>query len=173
MIVTDTGAFSEVTPLDVIRRAIAYWHYPWQLEAGPPQKQEERSAQPPPSVPTQQAAKVGDSITTATLIAEETTVRGSIGAGQDRYFFQFKASSPKTRVILRKLAARGFRAAVDVYDYVENRVAGQTEVGVLLGPMDRPISLAFESKPGEIYYIEVKLFESSVRGDYELTVRKE
>jgi hypothetical protein len=177
MIVTDTGAFSETTPLDVIRRAIDYWHYPWQLEAlGPPKKQEERPERPSPptsAVPTQ----INDSITTATLITEETTVRGSIVAGQDRYFFQFKASSTKTRVILRKRSASGFRAAVDIYDHVENRVAGQAEgVALLVGPggQDQPITLSFGSNPGGIYYIEVKIFVgSNTRGDYELTVRKE
>jgi trypsin-like peptidase len=33
MIVTDAGTFSEATSLDVIRRAIEKWNYPWQLVA--------------------------------------------------------------------------------------------------------------------------------------------
>ena len=174
MIVKDTGDFSEVTPLGLIRRAIEYWHYPWQLEAlGPPQKQEERPAQPPQGQTQIKQEKVGDSLTTATFITEDMTVRGSIVADQARYVFQFKASSTKTRVILRKLSARGFRAAVDVYDSVENRVAGKTEGVTLLGSQDQPVTLSFESNPGKDYYIEVKLFESNVRGDYELTIRKE
>jgi hypothetical protein len=31
MVVTDAGTFSEATPLDVIKRAIEKWNYPWQL----------------------------------------------------------------------------------------------------------------------------------------------
>jgi hypothetical protein len=36
MVVIDAGAFSEATPLEVIRRAIKKWNYPWQLAAGVP-----------------------------------------------------------------------------------------------------------------------------------------
>ena len=118
-----------------------------------------------------------DSITTAAVIDEGTTVRGSTVTGQDRYFFKFTASSTKTRVILRKRSARGFRAAVDVYDHVENRVAGKTDGVTLLlaqDSQDEPVSLSFESNPGEIYYIKVRPFvESNARGDYELTVQQE
>ena len=54
------------------------------------------------------------SITTAKLIAEGTTLSGLLVPGQDRHFFQFKASSTKTRVILRKRSKGGFQGAVDV-----------------------------------------------------------
>jgi hypothetical protein len=177
MIVTDTGAFSEATPLDVIRRAIEYWRYPWQLEAGLPEKQEEkpeRSSSPTPPVQTpRKKQEAGDSITTATLMTEGETVRGSLVPGQNRHFFQFKASSAKTRVILRKRSKRGFQGAVDIYDHDENRVDGKAEGVVLIGPgQDQPISLSIESNPGEIYYIMIRDLGSNPSSDYELTVRK-
>jgi hypothetical protein len=176
MIVTDTGAFSEATPLDVIRRAIEYWRYPWQLEAGPPTKQDEKPERPSsPTPPVQSQIKkpeTGDSITTATLLPEGETVRGSLVPGQNRHFFQFKASSSKTRVILRKRSKRGFQGAVDVYDRDENRIAGRAESVVLLGSQDQPVTLSFESNPGEIYYIMIRDLGSNTSSDYELTVRK-
>jgi hypothetical protein len=176
VIVTDTGAFSEATPLDVIRRAIEYWRYPWQLEAGPPTKQEERperSSSPPPPAQSQiKKQETGDSITTATLMPEGETGRGSLVPGQNRHFFQFKASSNKTRVILRKRSQRGFQEAVDIYDRDENRVAGKAEGVALLGSQDQPVTLSFESNPGEIYYIMIRDLGSNTSSDYELTVRK-
>jgi hypothetical protein len=176
MIVTDTGAFSEATPLDVIRRAIEYWRYPWQLEAGPPKKQEERperSSSPTPPGQTQiKKQEASDSIITATLMTEGEIVRGSLVPGQNRHFFQFKASSTKTRVILRKRSQRGFQGAVDIYDHDENKVAGKTEGVVLLGTQDQPVSLSFESNPSEIYYIMIRDLGSNTSSDYELTVRK-
>lgn len=135
--------------------------------------------QSPPSVTKVLPSPEGrnDSVTTAAVIDEGTTVRGSTVTGQDRYFFKFIASSTKTRVILRKRSTRGFRAAVDVYDHVENRVAGKAEGGTLLLAQDsqeEPVSLSFESNTGEIYYIKVRPFvESNARGDYELTVQQE
>jgi hypothetical protein len=116
------------------------------------------------------------SITTAKSIAEGATLSGSLVPGQERHFFQFTASSPKTRVIVRKRSQRGFQGAVDVYDQNEKRVAQVHEgVSLLSGihPQDQPISLAIESRPGELYYIMVSVLASSTRGDYELTVRKE
>jgi Trypsin-like peptidase domain len=164
MIVTDAGAFSEATPLDLVRRAIERWHYPWQLAPLGPQE--------PPQTAQRE---LGISITTAKSITEGTTVRGSLVPGQDRYFFQFKASSTKIRVILRKLSKGGFRSAVDVYDHNEVRVAreGGGPPPLIRQPEDQPISLSFKSNPGELYYVVVTALESNARGDYELTVRKE
>ena len=118
----------------------------------------------------------GPSITSAKSIAEGTTLSGSLVAGQERHFFQFTASSPKTRVIVRKRSKAGFQGAVDVYDQNEKRVA-QVREGVTLlpgiNPEDQPLTLAFESRPDELYYIMVSVLASKTRGDYEITVRKE
>jgi len=73
------------------------------------------------------------SITSAKPIAEGTTLSGSLVPGQERHFFQFTASSPKTRVIVRKRSKAGFQGAVDVYDQNEKRVA-QVREGVTLLP---------------------------------------
>lgn len=117
----------------------------------------------------------GPSITTAKPIAEGTTLSGSLVPGQERHFFQFTASSPKTRVIVRKRSKAGFQGAVDVYDQNEKRVA-QVREGVSLlpgiNPEDQPLTLAFESRPGELYYIMVSVLASNTRGDYEITVRE-
>jgi len=116
------------------------------------------------------------SISTAKSIAEGTTLSGSLVPGQERHFFQFTASSPQTRVIVRKRSTRGFQGAVDVYDRNEKRVAQVHEgVSLLSGihPQNQPITLAFESRPGALYYIMITVLEANTRGDYELTVRKE
>jgi hypothetical protein len=113
-------------------------------------------------------------ITTAKSIAEGATLSGSLVPGQERHFFQFTASRPKISVIVRKRS--GFQGAVDVYDQNEKRVA-QVREGVTLlpgiNPEDQPLTLAFESRPGELYYIMVSVLSSKTRGDYELTVREE
>ena len=95
---------------------------------------------------------------------------GSIEATQDRDVFKLHASSPKTRVILRKQ----FNAAVDVYDYVENLITSDGQRG------DKTVTLTFESTPGSICYIAVKSSVGALRpigeryhGDYQLTVRSE
>jgi hypothetical protein len=114
------------------------------------------------------------SISTAKSIAEGATLSGSLVPGQERHFFQFTASSPKTRVIVRKRSQRGFQGAVDVYDHNEKRIAQEREGVALLGPgQNQPLTLAFESRPGALYYIMVTVLASDTRGDYELTVRKE
>jgi len=116
------------------------------------------------------------SISTAKAIAEGTALSGSLVPGQERHFFQFTASSPQTRVIVRKRSTRGFQGAVDVYDRNEKRVAQVHEgVSLLSGihPQNQPITLAFESRPGALYYIMITVLEANTRGDYELTVRKE
>jgi len=128
-----------------------------------------------PAAPSPEGKGPNTSITTAKLIAEGTTLSGSLVPGQDRHFFQFQASSTKTRVILRKRSTRGFQGAVDVYDHNEQGVAAEHEgVSLLPGihPQNQPITLSFESHPGELYYIVVTVLESNTRGDYELTVRK-
>jgi hypothetical protein len=65
---------------------------------------------------------------------------------------------------------------VDVYDHNENRVA-QVREGVTLlpgiNPEDQSLTLAFESRPGELYYIMVSVLASTASGDYELTVVEE
>jgi hypothetical protein len=128
------------------------------------------SPTPPPAPPPSQALahasteeqEPNDDIGSATVIAEGITVRGSTATPTDRDFFTFTASSPKTRVIVRKQ----FHASVDVYDNVERRVAHETELE------DKTISLSFESISNSVYYIVVKSF-SGGRGDYQLVVRKE
>ncbi len=127
----------------------------------------------PPAAPSPGEKGPGTSITTAKSITEGTTVSGSLVRGQDRHFFQFKAASAKIRVIVRKRSQGGFSGAVDVYDHNESKVAGKSEMGVLLGPMDQPLTLSFESRPGALYYIVVTALGSNARSDYELTVRKE
>jgi hypothetical protein len=63
---------------------------------------------------------------------------------------------------------------VDVYDHNEKSVTQVHESVALLGPgQDQPITLSFESRPGELYYIAVTALGSNARGDYELTVREE
>jgi TIR domain-containing protein len=112
-----------------------------------------------------------NSIERARQIVEGTTVRGSRIADQDLYFYRFAASSTKTRVVLRKLSARGFRGGVDVYDHAENRVAGQTEAVALLGLQNEPVTFSFQSTLGENYYIRVTI--DTPAAEYELTVREE
>jgi len=103
-------------------------------------------------------------------------VKGSIVTDQDRYPFKFQASSTKTRVILRKLSKSGFRAAVNVYDHNEKGVTEEHQgVSLLSGiyPQNQPITLSFESHPGEVYSIVVTALDPNASGDYELTVREE
>lgn len=112
-----------------------------------------------------------DSIDRARPIAEGTTVRGSRIASQELYFFKFAASSTKTRVVLRKVSASGFRGVVDVYDHNENRVAGEAEGVALYGSQDQPVTFSFQSAPGEGYYVKVTITQPAA--EYELTVRGE
>ena len=118
----------------------------------------------------------GTRISTAKPIAEGTTLSGSLVPGQERHFFQFTAARPKIKVIVRKRSKDGFQGAVDVYDQNEKRVA-QVREGVTLlpgiNPEDQPLTLAFQSRPGELYYIMVSVLASNTRGDYEITVREE
>lgn len=145
----------------------------------PSMAQPEKPPPSPPEPPGQgltERTESSPTISTAKLIDEGTTVRGSIVAGQDQHFFKFNSSSTKTRVILRKLSKSGFQAAVDIYDHNEKGVAGEHEgVSLLAGmyPQNQPITLSFESNPGELYYIAVTALASNARDDYELTVRKE
>jgi hypothetical protein len=118
----------------------------------------------------------GTSFATATSVAEGATLSDSLVPGQARHFFQFTASRSKIRVIVRKRSQDGFQGAVDVYDRNEKRVAQVHEgVSLLAGihPQDQPLTLTFESRPGELYYIAVAALGSNARGDYELTVREE
>lgn len=112
-----------------------------------------------------------DSIDRARVIVEGTTVRGSRIADQDLYFFKFAAFSTKTRVVLRKLTASGFRGVVDVYDHAENRVAGEAEGVALVSSQDQPVSFSFRSAPGENYYVKVTITQPAA--EYELTVRED
>ena len=118
----------------------------------------------------------GTRITTAKPIAEGTTLSGSLVPGQERHFFQFTAARPKIKVIVRKRSKDGFQGAVDVYDQNEKRVA-QVRDGVSLlsgiNPQDQPLTVSFESRPGELYYIMVSVLASKTRGDYEITVQEE
>jgi hypothetical protein len=127
-----------------------------------------RNVEPPP-VPN-------PDISAAKSIAEGATLSGSLVPGQERHFFQFTASRSNIRVIVRKRSKDGFQGAVDVYDQNEKRVAQAHEgVSLLSGihPQDQPLTLAFKSRPGELYYIAVTALGSNARGDYELTVREE
>ena len=122
------------------------------------------------------SSESGTSITTAKPIAEGTTLSDSLVPGQERHFFQFTAARPKIKVIVRKRSKDGFQGAVDVYDQNEKRVAQAREgVSLLSGisPQDQPLTVAFESRPGELYYIMVSVLASKTRGDYEITVREE
>ena len=112
-----------------------------------------------------------DTIDRAELIVEGTTVRGARVTDQDLYFFKFSATSAMTRLVLRKLSTGGFRAAVDVYDHVEHKVVGEAEPVALVGSQDEPVTLSFESVPGEIYYIKVTVPQAASK--YELTVKVE
>jgi hypothetical protein len=126
----------------------------------------ERSAEP-----ALKSSSPNDSLDRAKLIVEGTTVRGSKIGDQDLYFFKFAASSVKTRLVLRKLSASGFRGVVDVYDHNENRVAGEAEGVALLGSQDQPVTFSFQSAPGENYYVKVTITQPAA--EYELTVREE
>jgi hypothetical protein len=107
-----------------------------------------------PALPVQASTEEkepNDNIGSATLITEGTTIRGSVATPQDRDLFTFSASSPRTRVILRKQ----FHAGVDVYDHVEEMVVGAIELD------DKTISLPFESTPGLTYYSRFAHFWTS------------
>ena len=115
-----------------------------------------------------------DYVPDANLIAEGTSIRGSIATRKDRDFYQFNASSSKTRVILRKLSLPGLYATVEISDAVERYISGKSASG------DQTITLSFESNPGSIYFIVVKPYDAIVEtiqdrftGEYELVVRKE
>jgi hypothetical protein len=126
------------------------------------------STQPPPPTPgsgvqaSTEEQEPNNDISSATLIAEGTTVRGRLATIGDRDFFKFTASSTRTRIILRKQ----FSAALDVMDRVERRIVWR------IGYDDTTISFWFESDPGEIYYVLVKS-HFDTHGDYQLLVRKE
>ena len=144
IVLQDASDYSLLLPVERIVQLFTAWGLPVNLLT---------SAEPSSTGPT---AATHTSITTAKLIAEGTTLSGSLVPGQDRHFFQFKASSTKTRVILRKRSKGGFQGAVDIYDHNENRVAREAEGVALVGPgQDQPITLSFESHPGELYYIAV------------------
>lgn len=119
----------------------------------------------------------GDSMDTAKLIPLGKTVRGSANPGANRFFFKFDASGKKTRVILRKLSVNGFRSVVEVLDHDEKAVAQDVEGVVLLSglnPQDQPVTLGFETNPGETYYVVLKLFvDPNAQGDFELAVHNE
>jgi hypothetical protein len=162
IVLQDASDYSLLLPVERIVQLFTAWGLPVNLLT---------SAEPSSTGPT---AATHTSITTAKLIAEGTTLSGSLVPGQDRHFFQFKASSTKTRVILRKRSKGGFQGAVDIYDHNENRVAREAEGVALVGPgQDQPITLSFESHPGELYYIAVTALGSKTSSDYELTVRQE
>jgi hypothetical protein len=132
-----------------------------------PQTVPAQNAEIPISVPSTEDKEPNDHITDANLIIEGTTVRGSIATKQDRDFFKIKTSSSTTRVILRKLSLPGFTATVEIYDNVEDKIKGKTAFG------DQPVTISFESQADSYYYVLVKSYNYSDRGDYELTVRKE
>jgi hypothetical protein len=140
------------------------------LSPGDSPAQTERAAERA-SMSSSPSGGPNDSIDHARLIAEGTTVRGSRIADQDLYFFKFAASSTKTRVVLRKLSASGFRGLVDVYDHNENRVAGEAEGVALLGSQDQPVTFSFQSASGENYYVKVTITQPAA--EYEFTVREE
>ncbi|MCG8366372.1 MAG: hypothetical protein MJA27_23935, partial [Pseudanabaenales cyanobacterium] len=101
------------------------------------------------SAPSNADKEPNDFITAANLITEGIAIRGSIATKQDRDFYKFNAPSSKTRVILRKISVPGFGATVQVYDAVENQIKKVTELD------DQPVTLAFESNAGSIYYVLV------------------
>lgn len=105
-------------------------------------------------------------ITQASVINVGSTVRGSIQK-DDRDYYQFSATSGKTRVILRKISLKGFSVVMDVYDEVESLIISGTQ------HYDKPVTLAFESNPGSVYYLLVKPYSFKYSGNYELVVREE
>jgi hypothetical protein len=112
--------------------------------------------------PSTEEQEPNDDISSATLIAQGTTVRGRLMTASDRDYFKFIASSFRTRVILRKR----FYARVDIYSRVERQIASDGAVS------DETLSFLFETIPSEIYYVLVK--PGSVdHGEYQLVVQKE
>jgi hypothetical protein len=124
--------------------------------------------QPPPESlvqPVAEEKEPNNHIAHATLITEETTIRGVIATDEDRDFFKFNASSAKTRVVLRTR----FPLGIDIYDHAENHIRSKVASG------DRTSSYSFESAVGFTYYTVVKpnKFHARPYGDYELVIRKE
>jgi hypothetical protein len=108
-----------------------------------------------------------EDITTATVIAEGTTVRGSIRTDEDQDFFRFNPSSYKTRVVIRTRSAASFILMVIVYDHVENLIGMYSATAI------QPATFSFESTPASNYYLMVKTPGIGAPGNYELVVRKE
>ena len=119
------------------------------------------------SAPSTADKEPNDYITAANIITEGMAIRGSIATKQDRDFYKFNAPGSKTRVILRKISVPGFGATVQIYDAVANQIKKVTELD------DQPVTLAFESNAGSIYYVLVTSYRYAYRGDYELVMRKE
>ena len=118
---------------------------------------------------------VGTSMTTAQSIAGRATLCASLCQAKSAISSNSRRSALK-HGLLSASALRGFQGAADVYDRNEKRIAQVHEgVSLLSGihPQTQPITLAFESRPGELYYLMVTVLEANTRGDYELTVRKE
>jgi hypothetical protein len=133
----------------------------------------EVSPRTPPSTPESSVQALTEEkepnsdMSTATVITEGTTVRGSIATDQDQDFFRVNPSGYKTRVLVRIHSPSNFMLFVIVYDHVEKMLA------MYPATVLQPATLSFESMPGSPYYIVVRSPGSGQRGSYELEVRKE
>lgn len=83
--------------------------------------------------------------------------------GDESRFFKFVPSGRKTRVILRKR----FIAQLKILDRNEADIASGLAAG------DDAVTLAFDSTPNALYYVEVSPFATTHAGDFELVVREE
>jgi hypothetical protein len=154
--------------------ALLYLRNPFAKPTSTVTAEKPAATEPNPELKTKSPPPIegrNDSPDRAASIVEGTTVRGAKVTDQDKYFFKFKATGAKTRLVLRKLNTRGFQAAVDVYDHADHKVAGQAESVVLVGSQDEPVTFSFESIAGEIYYIKLTIGEPAA--EYELTVKTE
>jgi hypothetical protein len=116
-----------------------------------------------PTVTGNSAQVPNTTISGATLITEGATIDGSIVTADESRFFKFVPSGRKTRVILRKR----FLARLKILDRNEADIASGLEPG------DDAVTLAFDSTPNALYYVEVSPFATTQSGDFELVVREE
>jgi hypothetical protein len=136
-----------------------------------PRTEKAPTTQPPmPAPPAQavpEAKEPNNDMTTAPVITEGSTVRGSLATDQDQDLFKVTPSGDKTRVLVRVHSPSHFMPLVTVYDQAEKMLA------IYPASAFQPATLSFESVPGSTYYIVVRPPGSGQHGSYELEVRKE
>lgn len=116
-----------------------------------------------PTAVTSTEAEPNDNMSTRNIIAEGRTVQGMLAKETDQDYFEFKASSSNTRVILRK----EFHAYLQVYDSKEEIRSDKTETGNVT------LSIVIETVANSTYYLVVRSFCCGAKGKYELTLRPE